>query len=162
FARANSRWFILAGLSTGLAVLAKGPVGIVLPGAVIVLFLLRERRLSVLWDRCVFQGLLACLAVALPWYIWVSIDTKASFLRGFILTHNVNRFLSPMENHRGPVYYYLLVLLAGFAPWSAFLGMTLWSSVREWRQVGNLPPQVKNDLATVHRFLWCWVAVYLV
>lgn len=155
FQRQDTRWLIPAGIAAGLAVLAKGPVGFVLPGAVIGLFLILTRRLGFLWNRRFALGLFAFAAVALPWYIWVSVDTRANFLRGFILTHNVNRFLSPMENHSGPAYYYLVVLLVGFAPWSAFLGLTAWSSWREWRSSGS-------PCRETHSFLWCWIAVYLV
>src|SRR5262249_47725535 len=44
-------WSVAGGMSAGLAVLAKGPVGLVLPCAVIILFLFCTRRLPLLWDR---------------------------------------------------------------------------------------------------------------
>lgn len=154
YERDASVWLIPAGVAAGLAVLAKGPVGFVLPGAVAFLFLLSTRRLSLLRSRHLVWALLAYGLVAFPWYIWVAVETKADFLRGFFLTHNVNRFLSPMENHRGPVYYYALVLVIGFAPWSAFLGLTAWASYREWR--------AGEPRAAAHVFLWCWMAVFLV
>src|SRR5262249_30639730 len=156
FCRDDGRWFVPAGVAAGLAVMAKGPVGFVLPAAVVGVFLLLTRRLGELWDRRLMLGLVAFGVVAFPWYIWVGIDTKADFLRGFFLTHNVNRFLSPMENHGGPVWYYPVVLLVGFAPWSAFLALTAWSSFGEWREgrrAEAAPP------AHIHLFLWCWVGV---
>jgi 4-amino-4-deoxy-L-arabinose transferase-like glycosyltransferase len=93
--------------------------------------------------------------VALPWYALVTAETKADFLRGFLLTHNVGRYLEPMENHRGPAYYYLLVLLVGFAPWSVFLGLAGWNSVRELRAPGG-------ESAPANRFLLVWTVVPLV
>jgi len=166
---ASSRWwFATVGVSAGLAVLAKGPVGVVLPGAAIGLFLLWARQLHRLLDRRLLLGVFAFLLVALPWYIWVGVDTKAGFLRGFLLTHNVDRFLSPMENHRGSPLYYLAVLLAGFTPWSVFLGLTMWyawrpacgDSVSDLQFVeGAITENQRPFLAA--RFLMCWVAVYL-
>jgi 4-amino-4-deoxy-L-arabinose transferase-like glycosyltransferase len=166
--RGNSRWLILAGAAAGLGVLAKGPVAIVLPGGAAVLFLLWSRRLSLLWDRRVVWGALACALVFAPWYGWVAAETKAEFLKGFFLTHNVGRFLNPMEGHDGgpagslaPVryatsaLYYPLVLLAGLAPWSAFLAPAGWYGLgRRARADGDAEP--------AYRFLWCWVAVYFV
>ena len=77
--------------------------------------------------------------VALPWFVRVGDETKGEFLRGFFLKHNIGRALAPMENHHGPVYYYLVVFLVGFSPWSAFLGLAAWNlglagwnSVKEW------------------------------
>jgi 4-amino-4-deoxy-L-arabinose transferase-like glycosyltransferase len=119
-------WLLLAGITTGLATLAKGPVGVVLPSGVIFLFLLWSRRLSILWDRRLIYGFLLFLAVAAPWYVWVTVDTKANFIRGFIVDHNLGRYLSPMENHNGPIYYYLIALVIGLVPWSVFL----WPAIR--------------------------------
>ena len=34
-------------------------------------------------------------------YAWVAAETKAEFLKGFFLTHNVGRFLGAMEGHSG-------------------------------------------------------------
>ena len=75
-AKGRSGWFLLAGVTTGLAVLAKGPVGIVLPGAAFALFVLWTRRWRVLWNRAWFQAALLCAVVALPWYILVALETK--------------------------------------------------------------------------------------
>lgn len=159
----SRNWFVPAGVSAALAVLAKGPVGLVLPGAVMVLFLLWCRRWRLLLDRRFLWGALAFVLIALPWYAWVAAETKASFLRGFILTHNVGRFLSPMENHQGPVYYYLVVLLVGYAPWSPFIGLTSWAALK---QAWNLPGADAADPAAERRalacrLLLCWVGVYL-
>jgi len=96
-----------------------------------------------------------------PWYAWVGAETKAHFLKGFLLTHNVGRFLDPMENHSGPIYYYLAVLLLGFAPWSIFLGMAIWSAVR---RPSEAQETMDNGQRTTdnYRFLWCWITVYIV
>src|SRR5262249_35715813 len=143
-------------------VLAKGPVGLALPLAVVVLFLRRSGRIRLLLDRRLLLGALAFCLIALPWYVWVAVETKGNFLRGFIEKHNVGRFISTMENHRGPFYYYLGVLMLGFAPWSIFLGPVAWYST------GMRAHQDSNEAAesasrtAAYRFLWCWVAVYFI
>jgi 4-amino-4-deoxy-L-arabinose transferase-like glycosyltransferase len=182
WARGNPCWFVPAGAAAGLAVLAKGPSGLALPGAAMVLFLAWSRRLRWTLSRGWIFGVVACLLVALPWYIWVGVETKWEFLRDFLLTHNLDRALAPMENHRGPPYYYLLVLLVGLAPWSVFLGLALWHGVRAAfapgdsepqapargpdvslkRQRGALNPPSEEEPRDAYRFLACWVVVYLV
>lgn len=153
FTRLGRAWSVASGMSAGLAMLAKGPVGLALPCGVIVLFLLWSRQSRLLWDRRLLGAALAFLLVALPWYIWVGVETKAAFLRAFFLQHNVGRFLQPMEHHSGPVSYYVGVLAVGFAPWSVFLGLAGWyASGRRARADTGLP--------TSYRFLWCWFAVY--
>jgi 4-amino-4-deoxy-L-arabinose transferase-like glycosyltransferase len=159
FARGGRGWFVPAGLSTGFAVLAKGPVGLVLPSAATLLFLILSRRWRLLLDRRLAWGVLAFCLVALPWYIWVGAETKAGWLRDFFWTHNVNRYLSAMEGHRGPVYYHVLSFLAGFAPWSIFLGFLL--CPRLLIRAADTP-HADDPQRDGRRFLWCWVAVYFV
>jgi 4-amino-4-deoxy-L-arabinose transferase-like glycosyltransferase len=174
YSRANSRWLIAAGIATGLGVLAKGPVAIVLPFTACSVFLLWSRRLGFLWDRRLLWASLACVLVFGPWYTWVGVETKAEFLRDFLLTHNVDRFLQPMQNHSGaPGYgprlltlaaqaaYYPAVLLVGLAPWSAFLTLAVWHACRR-RARADAATTPTNDLRPAYRFLWCWIAVYLV
>src|SRR5437868_10790935 len=84
YARSGRIAFVSIGIATGLAVLAKGPVGLALPGAVILAFLGWSGRLRLLCDRRLVQGIAAFAAVALPWYIWVGTETKFEFLRRFI------------------------------------------------------------------------------
>src|SRR5262249_3369195 len=113
------------------------------------------------------------LLVALPWYLWVAIETKAHFLRGFILTHNVDRFLQPMDTHAMGPFFYLGVLAAGLFPWSIFLPLAIWygamSAVRRphtalagaWaRAVDGSTTDNGQGTTDIYRFLWCWIAVY--
>ncbi|MBV9122954.1 MAG: glycosyltransferase family 39 protein [Planctomycetes bacterium] len=178
-------WFAAAGMAMGLAVLAKGPVGLVLPVGVIVLFRLWNRvswegaegrrtwrrmiRVGVeelrgwLDPRLALAGLVFALT-ALPWYGLVGAETKGDFLRGFFLIHNVARFLHPMEGHHGPIFYYCLILPLGFAPWSVFLGLTIWNSWKEFRSPGSEAAGARakpgTDPRLALRFLWCWIVVY--
>src|SRR5262245_57207404 len=103
----GNSWLILSGVSSGLGMLAKGPVGIVLPAAVVGVYLLRQRQLRRYFHPWLGLGALVFIFVAVPWYAWVGADTRGEFLRGFFLKHNVGRFLEPMENHGGPIVYYL-------------------------------------------------------
>jgi 4-amino-4-deoxy-L-arabinose transferase-like glycosyltransferase len=156
--RGDSRnWFIAAGVTTGIGMLAKGPVALALPGAVIVLFLLWSGRLKSLWDWRILLGLVAFLVTALPWYIWIAIDSRGKFLTSFFLKENVGRYLHSMESHGGPFFYYLAVLLAGLTPWSVFLGVAAWFGSGKR---GQEAPSVGDRDA--YRFLWCWIGLYLV
>jgi 4-amino-4-deoxy-L-arabinose transferase-like glycosyltransferase len=160
YARPGRGWFVPAGAAAGLAFLTKGPTGLLLPGAVVLLFLAWSRRLRLLLDRRLLWGLLAFALVGLPWYAWVGVETKGQFLREFFVTHNYERALSPMEGHQGPPYYYLVVLLLGFAPWSVFLALALWHGLRTalGRGASEEPLAPRQD---GYRFLVCWFVVYL-
>jgi 4-amino-4-deoxy-L-arabinose transferase-like glycosyltransferase len=151
----RSTWLVLGGLPTGLGMLAKGPVALVLPGAVILVFLLWSRELGRLFRPWLLLGLCLFLLVSAPWYGWVGAETRGVFLRDFFLKENLGRFGESMENHGGPVAYYLLVLLVGFAPWCVFLAPAGWHAFRQGRR--STSPH-----ASAVRFLLCWVGVYLV
>jgi 4-amino-4-deoxy-L-arabinose transferase-like glycosyltransferase len=183
--RLSTGWWFSLGAVTGLGMLAKGPVGLVLPALVGVLFMVWEGRARALLDRRAFLAVLSWCLVALPWYVWVTVDTKANFLRGFILRHNVERFLSPLESHAGSPLYYLGVLLVGTAPWSVFAGAVGWCALWSLRRRehaaqatdGVPPPMLRaweawaadrqplgpevSAPASAYRFLVAWIAVYL-
>lgn len=158
-------WFVPIGIACGIGMLAKGPVALVLPGTVILLFLIWQRQLALLWNRRLLWGAGAFALVALPWYAMVTIETRGAFAKGFFIANNFNRFMAPMEDHRGPIWYYPLVLLAGLAPWSIFLLPTLWyavSSSRRSTPVDRLLEVQELQRPMAIRFLLGWCAVYLV
>jgi 4-amino-4-deoxy-L-arabinose transferase-like glycosyltransferase len=96
------------------AVLAKGPVGVLLPSVVIGFFLYAFAVVH-------RPRFVVCVAViALPWYVTVGLKTNGAWLEGFLGQHNLGRFLKPMEGHHGPVLYYPIAMLIGFFPWSVF------------------------------------------
>jgi 4-amino-4-deoxy-L-arabinose transferase-like glycosyltransferase len=165
-ARGDRSWFVLCGISSGLAMLAKGPVGLLLPSTVALLFMLWSGKLRRLFDWRLSAGMLAFGFVTVPWYAWVGAETRGNYLKGFFLVHNVDRFLNPMEGHAGHPAYYLGVLLLGFAPWSAFLGLAVWYSFKFTPRQPAAPvnPATLARRAGVREsicFLWCWIVVYL-
>jgi 4-amino-4-deoxy-L-arabinose transferase-like glycosyltransferase len=140
-----------------LAVLTKGPVGVALPGIVIVLYFAWNRELARLLDRRVFAAALVFLLVAGPWYGLVTAETRGEWARQFFGKENLQRFSTPMENHSGPFFYHAAALFALFAPWSAFLLAAVWYG---WR--GTKPAGGRAEAARPERFLLCWFGAYLV
>jgi 4-amino-4-deoxy-L-arabinose transferase-like glycosyltransferase len=149
----GSWWYVAGGAAAGLGVLAKGPVGLVLPLAVVALFTLWRRDWRRLLDRRLPWAAVAFLLTAAPWYVWVGVETKGHWLHEFWSKHNFQRATQVLENHRGPFFYYALVLVAGFAPWSVFLGPTAWLT---WR---NVRRSDENTHRPAFQFLACWVVV---
>ncbi len=146
YSRERGGWWLLGcGAASGLGMLAKGPVGLLLPMTVTMVFLLWRRELRRLWDLRLLGASVLFLLVALPWYIWVGLETKGEWLIGFFWKHNVQRAVGAMENHGGPFYYYVLVLIAGLTPWSIFLGPTAWHCAGR-PQKGVLPPSRKKGI----------------
>lgn len=113
-------------LFMSIATLTKGPVGIILPCAVIGVFLLLQK--VSLW-RTIYKVLpLALLACILPllWYFAAYQQGGDTFLQ-LVLEENFGRFLGKMsyESHEQPVIYYFYITLAGWLPWSLLVIMSL-------------------------------------
>src|SRR5207248_9678912 len=128
------RWWVPTAAACGLAALTKGPVGVALPGLVILVYFAWNRELRRLWDRGLLWGLLAGVLVAGPWYGLVTAETRGAWAKAFFLHDNVNRALTPLEGHRGPVFYHAVGLFVLFAPWSVFLCAAVWYGWRGSRR----------------------------
>ena len=165
----------------GLGVLAKGPVGLVLPCAVIGMFLLIARQpehpagevlgwrarclracavfqplhfLRTCWSMRPLTALFVVGAIALPWYAWAGLRTDGEFLRGFFLDHNLGRATTSLEGHGGSFIYYPVAILVGFFPWSVLVVPVVVDLVGRLRD-----PSRTRPAALV--FLICWVGVYV-
>jgi 4-amino-4-deoxy-L-arabinose transferase-like glycosyltransferase len=109
---------VAAAAAAGLATLAKGPLGLLLPALALGGYLLATREWRFMREILSPAAIAAFALVAAPWYVAILRDQGRHFLDVFILNHNVERFTSTVHNHPGPFWYYLPVLLAGLFPWS--------------------------------------------
>ena len=126
----HRKLFFLSGYAAmGLAVMAKGPIGVLIPVAIVGLFLLMKKRLNFISKLQIGWGLLILLGIAAPWYILISLKDP-NYAGYFFIQQNIGNFLSKDPRHLEPVYFYLPVLLGGMAPWSLFLPLALLRGIR--------------------------------
>lgn len=97
---------------------------------------------------------LAVAVIALPWYVLVGLRTEGAWLVGFLGRHNVARFVSSLENHSGPIFYYLIAIAIGFFPWSIFFNLT---AVHVAARVRS-----RHAWRAGYILLLCWLGVYVV
>jgi 4-amino-4-deoxy-L-arabinose transferase-like glycosyltransferase len=118
-------WMITgAGALAGLAVLSKGLIGIVLPGLILVLWVIATRRWRALRVLLWPTAWLACLAVCVPWMWWM--QTKyPGFFDYFIVYQHFTRFLQTSFNNKQPMLYYVPVVACLVLPWTLWLGGVL-------------------------------------
>jgi 4-amino-4-deoxy-L-arabinose transferase-like glycosyltransferase len=129
-----NRWYLGFYILIALAVLTKGPVGIVIPGLIIVSFLLYLGKLwEVLQEMKVIVGALIFFAISLPWYILVTLKNGYAFINSFFGYHNFERFTSVVNHHSASWYFYFLIVLGLFAPWSMYLPFAI-TRLRFWRR----------------------------
>jgi 4-amino-4-deoxy-L-arabinose transferase-like glycosyltransferase len=101
-------------------------VGVVLPGLIIGSFLLYVGKAKeVLGEMRLVRGALIFLALTVPWYILVTLRNGEAYINSFFGYHNFERFTSVVNEHQGPWYFHLLVVLIGFTPWSIALPVAI-------------------------------------
>lgn len=133
FRTTESKYILLAYLFMGIGFLTKGPVALVIPGAVSLLLFLTAGRWRE-WLNAVLnlRGIALFLLIALPWYVVQIWKEGWPFIDGFFLHHNVNRFQGEFEGHGGSALYYLPVLLLGLLPHSGALVPILFRLRQIW------------------------------
>jgi 4-amino-4-deoxy-L-arabinose transferase-like glycosyltransferase len=113
-------WFYGFYAALGLGVLAKGPVALLLPAISLTGFLLLRGKWDE-WKTWYPRGLWITAVVALPWFILCAMVNGWTFLNVFFITHNVERFTTPVFGHDRPIYFFLPVLLLLTFPWTFLL-----------------------------------------
>ena len=87
----EKRWYYLAFALAGVAVLTKGPIGLCLPGLIILVFLAWEQRLKELLSIHILLGFVLFFAVCALWYVPMVQLHGTDFLDTFLGVHNVLR-----------------------------------------------------------------------
>ena len=128
---ARNRGILLAasGALMGLAFLTKGPVGLVVPGAVMVLYLLIVRDWKWIFRKQAAWMAAAFLLAAAPWYLGLALAGHGQVLSDFFIRHNLQRATDPFD-HARPFWYYLPRLFSDLFPWSLFLPAAFFAPVR--------------------------------
>ncbi len=108
----------------GLAMLTKGPLGLLLPGLVLCLWHGARRE----WRPLVMLAPLALVSLAmyLAWLVACAHQTGAGNVLQELWRQNAVRFASGSQGHARPVYYYASTIWHDMAPWSLLLPLALW------------------------------------
>lgn len=124
---------LLLGVGVALAVMTKGLVGILIPGAVAVLFMLLHRDWRLVLRAQPWWTFAALLLLAAPWFVLVS-ARNPEFAHFFFIVQHFQRYLSRAEFDRyQPAWFFLPVLALGFLPWTTLLPGALLSAWRAAR-----------------------------
>jgi len=124
-------WLFYIGMA--FAMLAKGPVGIIIPLLAVIPYLTLTRQ----WKKYFaggkpVLGWAMFLLIAAPWYLAMFAIHGADYVAA-AQANTTGRFANPMEGHGGTLLFYFPILLVGFFPWSGFLPVGIYQSLKEWR-----------------------------
>jgi 4-amino-4-deoxy-L-arabinose transferase-like glycosyltransferase len=124
---------LLLALGITLAVLSKGLIGILIPGAVTVLYVLWQRDWSLVWRAQPWWTVIALGLLGAPWFLAVS-ARNPEFSHFFFIVQHFQRYLSRAGFDRyEPPWFYIPVLALGLLPWTSMLPRALrqaWDAAR--------------------------------
>lgn len=109
---------ILTFIFSALAVLTKGPLGFILPGLVIILFIGIRREWNFLIDPVFLKGFIIFLLVALPWYAFIIHKYGMSFINEFFYNDHIRRILEAEHRSNDTWYFYPCTMFGGMFPWT--------------------------------------------
>ncbi|MEQ9186763.1 MAG: glycosyltransferase family 39 protein [Cryomorphaceae bacterium] len=113
----RSRNALLAGMFSGLAILTKGPVGLLILMLTFLVWLgAKKFRPHIPWKEVAFFTL-ACFAVTTFWFGFETFKNGPWFLNEF-LAYQVDLLLNPVAGHKQPFFYHFAVVLLGCFPLS--------------------------------------------
>ena len=144
-------WMLLAWAAMALAVLSKGLMGVILPGAALFLYSVLNRDLRI-WLRMHWvSGILMFLLVAAPWFVLV-MRANPEFFQFFFIHEHFERFTTKVHGRYQPWHYFVPVLRFGMLPWTLLMFDAL---LRTWR--GS---SAEARTFSAERFLLVW-AVFI-
>ena len=151
----------IIGVVLGLAMLAKGPVSLVVPAFVVGLAVIFKPNF-IYNLKCVnpIFVLIAMAVTLVPWVQFV-VDAKGlDFFHEFIVVHNIERFTNGMGNTQSSShFYYLFVLMIGFFPWVILLPNALKTALSGFRK--RLASEDVEEALPALGFLWFIVILVL-
>lgn len=143
------RYVILAYIAAALAVLTKGPVGIVLPGLIVCCYIGYTRQWHMFKRVFALHGVLGFFLVAAPWYLKMYQLHGQSFIEMFLGLNNYVRATVSEHPQDNVFYYYVILFPISLLPWT---GVFLKSISLVW----------KEKRSSHFTFLASWIMVTIV
>ncbi|HEX8087877.1 MAG TPA: glycosyltransferase family 39 protein [Blastocatellia bacterium] len=119
--RARWGYWLLTFAATGLAMLAKGLVGIALVLTILVIYFAVIGRLKAIHRGEWAAAVATFIVVASVWYAPVIAKHGRQFIEEFFVRHHFERYMANTFGHPQPFYFFFVVAVAGAAPWTFFL-----------------------------------------
>ena len=144
--RDDPRWHVAAAAGLATAVLAKGPM----PLVVFALLGLYCRLRMEPWPKLQGAGtwrwfaIAALLSAVLPWYFLAAAWSEA-FVPEFLIKQNLGRLAGGDVMHLGPVWMYIPIVLVGLLPFSL-----------------SLPNAWRSREGALDQYLWAYVLIVFV
>ncbi len=134
---------------SGLAVLAKGPLGLFIPFGIVVIFLLVKKDIKFLFCSYSLWGLLVFMAISFPWYLFMIKRYGASFINEFFYNDHIRRLVEAEHIGNDKWYFYPFSMIGCIFPWSLYTLVSLIYLFKSFRKNAN----------PFYAFLVSWICV---
>lgn len=152
-------WIMAAAVFAGLGFLAKGLIGLVLPGLVWCIWMLWERRWKQLTLLLYPPVWLVVMAIAGPW-TWLAQKQHPQFFHYFFVTQHFQRYTETGFNNPQPWWFYLAVIAAACLPWTV-LGIYMLFRLRRAGQQARPDAGLPSAQRSLDRYMGVWLLAVL-
>ena len=155
-------WLARGGFAAcALAVLAKGLIGLALPGLVLLIWLVATRQTRKLLYLPWISGLLLFCAIALPWFVLTHLQFD-QMLHYFFVKQHFQRYTESTFNNIQPFWFYGAALVLLFFPWIGFVVYQAAISISRPPSHGQVQVQVPALLRQAVVLWWVWLATIFI
>jgi 4-amino-4-deoxy-L-arabinose transferase-like glycosyltransferase len=137
---------------SGLAVLTKGPLGLLIPLLVIITFLFIKKDIKFSFCRSFLWGIFIFLLISLPWYIFMIKKYGSGFIHEFFYNDHFRRIIEAEHEGNDKWYFYPFSMAGCMFPWSLYVFVSLIYLLKKF----------KHNTQSMHIFLICWIVVVFV
>src|ERR1700683_62977 len=120
-------WMLLSAAMLALGTLAKGPIALLLGGAIALAWLALEHRLREIAQMPLVLCGVVYAAIVLPWFILME-ARNPGFVSFFFIHEHLERYVASTEHGWGP-WFFLPIVIGGAWPWIFFVPLG-WSAMR--------------------------------
>jgi hypothetical protein len=143
------KFLFLFTIANALAFLTKGPIVLFISAILVITSSFHLRSWKPLFAVIDIRQIAVFLLLVLPWFILSYQKVGMLMINDFFFKHNVGRFSNSMEGHSGSYFYYVIVFMAGFLPFS-------------FAHLNTLIKAIKTKLDLTGRVLLVWfIAVFV-
>lgn len=135
------------------AMMTKGLIGIIFPGAIASLWFLIFQRWQMLKKLHFISGLLIFIILVAPWHLLAQLQAP-EFLNFYFIEQQFLRYATPIAHRNQFPLFYVPVILLGTLPWIYFLPKALWA-IKQVRWKNRF--QYENELFFISWFLFVFL-----
>ncbi len=151
------RWMLTSAAMLALGTLAKGPIALLLGGAIALAWMASEGRLRQITQMPLVWCFIIYAAIVVPWFVLAE-ARNPGFMHFFIVHEHLERYVASSEHGWGP-WFFIPIVIGGTWPWIFFVPLG-WSAMRADNGLPESAPAPSRRAAA--RFLVIWFIVILV